>query len=65
LSQYFFDTSAIVKYYHAEVGTPVVSGVFTEQGRKVRISSLGLLEIQSAFAMKVRSGSPANSFGVR
>jgi len=55
LAQYFFDTSAIVKYYHAEVGTPQVSAIFAERGRKIRISSLGLLEIQSTFAMKVRS----------
>ena len=56
MSQYFFDTSAIVKYYHSEAGTQAVSDIFTERGRKIRISSLGLLEIQSAIAMKVRSG---------
>jgi len=56
LAQYFFDTSAIVKYYHAEVGTPTVSAIFAESGRTIRISNLGFLEIQSAFAMKVRSG---------
>ena len=56
MAQYFFDTSAIVKYYHTELGTPKVSAIFAEAERKVRISSLGFLEIQSAFAMKVRSG---------
>jgi uncharacterized protein len=55
LAQYFFDTSALVKYYHAEPGTAIVSAIFAEQGRKIRISSLGLLEAQSAFALKVRS----------
>ncbi|MGH9785013.1 MAG: type II toxin-antitoxin system VapC family toxin [Terriglobia bacterium] len=59
MAQYFFDTSALVKYYHVEVGTPAVSGIFAERDRKIRISSLGLLEIQSAFAMKVRSGALA------
>ncbi len=56
MAQYFLDTSAAVKYYHAEVGTPVVSAMFAEANRGVRISSLGLVEIQSAFAMKVRTG---------
>ena len=56
MAQYFFDTSAAVKYYHAEAGTSGVSAIFTERDRKLRISSLGFLEIQSSFAMKVRSG---------
>jgi predicted nucleic acid-binding protein len=56
LAQYFFDTSAVVKYYHTEAGTPKVSAIFVEPQRTIRISSLGFLEIQSAFAMKVRSG---------
>lgn len=55
MAQYFFDTSAAVKYYHAEPGTPVVSAIFAQPGRQIRISGLGFLEIQSAFAMKVRS----------
>jgi hypothetical protein len=56
LAQYFFDTSAAVKYYHVEAGTPRVSAIFGETGRKLRISKIGLLEIQSAFALKVRAG---------
>jgi predicted nucleic acid-binding protein len=56
LAQYFLDTSAAVKYYHVEAGTPCISALFAEPGRKIRISTLGFIEIQSAFAMKVRSG---------
>jgi predicted nucleic acid-binding protein len=56
LARYFFDTSAAVKYYHREPGTEQVSAIFAEPNRKIRISSLGFLEIQSSFAMKVRSG---------
>ncbi len=56
MAQYFLDTSAAVKYYHVEAGTPRVSALFAEPGRKIRISALGFIEIQSAFAMKVRSG---------
>jgi predicted nucleic acid-binding protein len=56
LARYFFDTSAIVKYYHAEPGTAEVSRIFAEPDRKIAISSIGFVEIQSAFAIKVRSG---------
>jgi len=56
LARYFLDTSALVKYYHTEEGTPTVSSLFAEPGRTVLISSLGFLEMQSAIAMKVRSG---------
>lgn len=56
MAQYFLDTSAAVKYYHVETGTPGVEAIFAEPGRNIRISSLGFLEIQSAFAMKVRTG---------
>jgi predicted nucleic acid-binding protein len=56
LAQYFFDTSAAVKYYHTETGSPKVASIFAGTDRTVRISSLGLLELHSAFAMKARSG---------
>ena len=56
MAQYFFDTSAFVKFYHSEVGTPKVSAIFAELNRVIRISSIGVLEIQSAFAMKVSAG---------
>jgi hypothetical protein len=56
LAQFFFDTSAAVKYYHTEAGSPKVISIFAEPDRRIRISSLGLLELHSAFAMKVRSG---------
>lgn len=59
MARYFLDTSALVKYYHAEAGTPIVSALFAEPGGTVLISSLGLLEMQSAIAMKVRSGALA------
>ncbi len=56
MAQFFFDTSAAVKYYHTEAGSPKVLSIFAEPHRIIRISSLGLLELHSAFAMKVRSG---------
>ncbi len=56
MAAYFFDTSALVKYYHTELGSDRVNAIFAEPGRVVRVSSLGVLEAQSVFAMKVRSG---------
>jgi predicted nucleic acid-binding protein len=56
LASYFFDTSAFVKYYHSEPGTAEVSRIFAEPDRRISISSLGFVEIQSAFPIKVRSG---------
>ena len=55
MAGYFFDTSALVKYYHAESGPSRVRSILEEPARQVRISTLGLVEAQSVFAMKVRS----------
>jgi predicted nucleic acid-binding protein len=56
LANYFLDTSAFAKRYHPEVGRAAVMAIFAESQRIVRISTLTLLEVQSVFAMKVRSG---------
>jgi len=56
LARYFFDSSALAKRYHPELGTPKVLSIFGERGREIRISNLSFLEIQSVFAMKVRGG---------
>jgi hypothetical protein len=56
LANYFLATSAFAKRYHPEVGTPAVMATFGESQRIVRISGLTLLEVQSVFAMQVRSG---------
>lgn len=55
MAQYFFDTSALVKRYHVEDGTEQVRGIFGPAENAVRISTLGALEVHSAFAIKVRS----------
>ena len=51
----FFDTSALGKHYHAEVGTPVVEALFADASSRHFISRLGAVEVLSAFAGKVRS----------
>ena len=56
MARYFFDSSALAKRYHPELGTPKVLWIFGERGREIRISNLSFLEIQSVFAMKVRGG---------
>jgi uncharacterized protein len=53
---YFFDSSALVKRYHPEVGSSKVADIFREQNRRIVISRLTIVELQSAFALKVRTG---------
>lgn len=52
----FFDTSALGKHYHAEIGTPKVEALLAEPGSRHFISRLGAVEILSVFAGKVRTG---------
>lgn len=56
MAGYFFDSSALVKLYHAEAGTPVVDRIING-GNVVRISRLTVAELTSAFAIKVRTDS--------
>jgi uncharacterized protein len=56
MARYFFDTSALVKHYHAEAGTPVVDGIFAEAGAELLISRLAIVEVASALSLKVRTG---------
>lgn len=53
---YFFDSSALVKRYHPEVGSLRVEAIFREDNRRIVISRLTVVELQSAFALKVRTG---------
>src|ERR1700730_17154757 len=52
----FFDTSALGKHYHAEVGTAKVDRLLADPGSRHFISRLTVVEIQSVFAKKVRTG---------
>jgi uncharacterized protein len=56
MARYFFDTSALVKRYHVEAGTDVVDRVIGEAGAELAIARLTLVEVISAFAIKVRTG---------
>lgn len=55
MSGYFFDSSALVKLYHAEAGTPVVEQIANESENLVRVARLTITEMTSAFAIKVRT----------
>jgi predicted nucleic acid-binding protein len=52
----FFDTSALGKHYHTEVGTPKVDQLLADPNSRHFISRLTVVEIQSVFAKKVRTG---------
>src|SRR4051794_8870807 len=56
MDRYFFDTSALVKHYHVEVGTPKVRAILAEPGAEQLIARLTTVEILSGFASKVRTG---------
>src|SRR6516164_2779736 len=52
----FFDTSALGKHYHPEVGTPKVDQLLADPVSRHFISRLTLVEVQAVFAKKVRTG---------
>ena len=55
MSAYFFDTSALAKLYHPEVGTPKVVEIVEAVGAQIRISRLTVVELRSVFAIRVRT----------
>jgi hypothetical protein len=55
LAAYFFDSSALARLYHPEVGTPEVGKIVRTRGIQVRISRLTVVELPSVFATKVRT----------
>jgi uncharacterized protein len=56
MPHYFFDTSALVKHYHIELGSPKVDQILSESGSNYSIARLTLAEVPSVFAKKVRTG---------
>ena len=51
----FFDTSALVKFFHEEEGTDIVSDLILGQHNEVWISELGRLEFISAVFRRFRN----------
>ena len=56
MAHYFFDTSAVGKRYHAEIGTARVNAILTEPNSTCVISRLSVVELHSVLAKKVRTG---------
>ena len=56
MSVYFWDTSALAKYYHKENGSDYVEGLFESPANKHFVSEVTLVEMLSITAPKVRSG---------
>ncbi len=56
MAGYFFDTSALAKLYHEEPGSDYVESILNQPGSKGIVSRLSLVEMESVFAMKVRTG---------
>lgn len=52
---YFFDSSALVKVFHAEVGSAKVIAIMDEQGREISASHLAIVEFASVVALKSRT----------
>ena len=51
----FFDTSALVKFFHQEKGTDIVTDLILEQNNEVWISELGRLEFVNAVFRRFRN----------
>jgi len=55
MSNYFFDTSALVKVYHKEVGTELVEEIYENPENTIYISHLTKVELISALCKKYRT----------
>ncbi|MDH3604383.1 MAG: type II toxin-antitoxin system VapC family toxin [Candidatus Tectomicrobia bacterium] len=54
MATYFFDSSAISKHYHVELGSDIVDQLLTEPDAQHYISRLTMIEVHSVFARKGR-----------
>ena len=55
----FLDTSALAKLYHPEAGSAFVEDLVLRSSAAIIISRLTVVEVQSVFARKMRSGAIA------
>ena len=56
MPRYFLDTSALAKLYRSEAGSDFVDRIFSEPASQHLISRLTIVELESVFALKVRTG---------
>ncbi|MFZ3091365.1 MAG: type II toxin-antitoxin system VapC family toxin [Nitrospirota bacterium] len=48
MTDYYFDTSALVKLYHDELNTSVVEEIFSNEENQIFISEIACIELYSA-----------------
>ena len=53
---YFFDSSALIKLYHPELGSQQIAAMFGGPDRRIIVSRLAGVELHSALALKTRTG---------
>lgn len=56
MARYFLDTSALAKIYRREAGSDIVDRLFADHTSPKLISRLSVVEMASAFLLKVRTG---------
>lgn len=53
---YFFDSSALAKWFHEEAGTDEVASILLKQSRRIFVTHLTKVELLSVAGIKQRSG---------
>lgn len=61
---YFFDSSALAKLFHPELGSATVTAIFAKQEHQIYVSRLAQIELTSVAAIKVRTGAMTPSEAV-
>ena len=56
MPNYFIDTSALAKRYHKEKGSDGMDRILEQPGSRSLISHLAIVELESVFAIKMRTG---------
>ena len=56
MAEHFYDTSAAVKHYRAELGTAKVDSLLADSASRHYLSTLGVVEAHSVFSGLVRMG---------
>lgn len=56
MDRYYLDTSALAKVYRKESGSDVVDAILGEPGSEHLVSRITVVEMESVFALKLRTG---------
>ena len=56
MANFFLDTSVLAKLYHKEIGSDYLERVLQQPNNRSLISRLSIVEMESVFSIKVRSG---------